>query len=87
MLASKLISAVTHTFAIKLLLFGCGKALQLAVRDKSRWGEMSYFLGGRSGQKDVAGKWIDGEASTWKPELAVMNSKGHHRLRDEGSER
>lgn len=50
------------------------KVLKAAVRDRNRWGDMPYLLGGWSGRKDPTGKWIDGEASTWKPEWEIVRA-------------
>lgn len=44
------------------------------MRDKSRWGNMPYSLGGWLIRKDPKGKLIDGEASTWKPGLGVVKA-------------
>lgn len=35
------------------------RELRAAVKDKSRWGDLSYLLGGWSGRKDLAGKYIE----------------------------
>lgn len=37
--------------------------LTRALEKKSRGGDMPYLLGGRSGRKDPAGKWISGGGS------------------------
>lgn len=39
------------------------KALKAAERGRVRWGDLPCLLGGWSGRKTPAGKWIDGEAS------------------------
>lgn len=48
--------------------------LRGTVKDRSRWGDVLYLLGGWSGRKDPRGRWIDGEAATWKPGLAVVRA-------------
>lgn len=48
--------------------------LRTALKDRSRWDDMSYLLGGWSGQKDSKQKIIDGDAATWRPELAVVRA-------------
>lgn len=65
---------------VKYVLLDCKKwrmerqKLRETMKGKSRWGDLPYLLGGCSGRKDPAGRWIDGEATTWKPELAVVRA-------------
>lgn len=48
--------------------------LKAAVEDKSRWGDVPYLLGGWSGRKDTRGRYIDGEASKWKPNMRTVRA-------------
>lgn len=48
--------------------------LRAALEDKSRWGDMPYLLRGWSGRKDPRGRYIDGEASTWKPNMRAVKA-------------
>ena len=48
--------------------------LKAAMRDRSRWGDLPYSFGGLSGRMDPAGKWIDGEAATWKPYIRAVKA-------------
>ena len=38
----------------------------------SRWGDLSYYLGGRSIQRRSSGEPRDGPAKSWKPDLTVV---------------
>lgn len=48
--------------------------LRTSVKDKSRWGDMSHLLGGWSGRKDPKGKFVDGEPTAWRPDLAAVKA-------------
>lgn len=48
--------------------------LRQALKDKSRWGDVPYLLGGWSGRKDLTGKYVDGEVSAWKPDLGAVRA-------------
>lgn len=50
------------------------KELRAAIKDRSRWGNVPYLLGGWSGRRDPTGKLINEEASAWKPQLAVVKA-------------
>ncbi|KAF9729205.1 hypothetical protein PMIN01_12895 [Paraphaeosphaeria minitans] len=39
----------------------------------NRWGDLSFFLGGRSEQRLPSGELLDGKAESWKPNLDVVN--------------
>ena len=39
-----------------------------------RYGDMSYMLGGRSRSRRGDGTWLDGPATTWKPNLGVVRA-------------
>ncbi|KAK7177509.1 transposon I factor [Paraphaeosphaeria sporulosa] len=39
----------------------------------NRWGDLSFFLGGRSEQRLSSGELLDGKAESWKPNLDVVN--------------
>ena len=39
----------------------------------SRWGDLSFFLGGRTEQKTASGEYLDGPRKSWKPEAEVVN--------------
>ena len=65
---------------VKHVLLDCGRwneerqELKAAVRDRSRWGDMSFLLGGWSGRKDLTGRYIDGEAASWKPDMGTVKA-------------
>jgi len=39
----------------------------------NRWGDLAFFLGGRSEQKTVSGEYLDGPPQCWKPNIEVVN--------------
>lgn len=65
---------------VKHVLLDCRKwrterrELREAMKDKSRWGNLPCLLEGWSGLKDSAGRWIDGKAATWNPDLTVVRA-------------
>lgn len=69
-----------QTETVKHVLLDCRrwrterKELWEAVKDRSRRGDMPYLLGGWSGRKNPMGKYIDGEASTWKPDMGAVRA-------------
>jgi len=38
----------------------------------NRWGDLSFFLGGRSDQRLPSGRYLDGPPSAWKPNLEMV---------------
>jgi hypothetical protein len=38
----------------------------------TRWGDLSYMLGGWSDYKDFSGRFVDGHKDRWKPNLSVI---------------
>lgn len=50
------------------------RELRMSMRDISRWGDVSFLLGGWSGRKDPAEKYVDGEAASWKPNLGAVKA-------------
>lgn len=51
------------------------KELRGAVRDRIGWGDVPFLLGGWSGRKDLAGKYIDREAASWNPHLGERSGR------------
>jgi ribonuclease HI len=39
-----------------------------------RWGDTSFVLGGWSGRRLPNGRWLDGELSSWKPDLKTVRA-------------
>lgn len=61
---------------VRHFLFDCpqwieqrGPLLEVAA---SRWGDLSFFLGGMSLQKTPTGELLDGPPDKWKPDLQVV---------------
>lgn len=48
--------------------------LRATLKDKDRWDDMPYLLGGWTGKKDPRGRYIDGEASSWKPDVGAVKA-------------
>ena len=68
--------------------------LREEMKDRARWDDMPYLLGGWLGQKHPAGRWIYGEAATWKPDVSAVRATiefatkvGRFRQISEGSSR
>ena len=38
-----------------------------------RWGDLSFFLGGRTEWKTASGEYRDGPPESWKPDMEVVN--------------
>jgi hypothetical protein len=39
----------------------------------ARWGDLSFFLGGRTEKKNASGELLDGPLKFWKPDAEVVN--------------
>lgn len=63
---------------VRHFLFECPRWVEQRGTLKSvagnRWGNLSYFLGGRSEQKLPYGAFLDGEKDSWKPNLEVLKT-------------
>ncbi|KAF9733796.1 transposon I factor [Paraphaeosphaeria minitans] len=40
---------------------------------EDRWGDLSFFLGGRTERKTAKGEYLDGPSKPWKPDMEVVN--------------
>lgn len=62
---------------VRHFLFECPQwaNLRQSLREVagSRWGDLSYYLGGQSTQRRPSGELLDGPATSWKPNLAVIH--------------
>ena len=62
---------------VRHFLFECSRWRQYREKLREvagdRWGDLSFFLGGRTEQTKPSGELLDGPRKSWKPDMEVVN--------------
>jgi hypothetical protein len=63
---------------VRHFLFECSRWRQHREKLREvagdRWGDLSFFLGGRTERKKPSGELLDGPRKSWKPNIEVVNA-------------